>query len=92
MQRRRATALSLPEREEISRGLAAQESCRVIGRRLGRAASSVSREVPRNRGARRYRAADADDRTWRRAKRPKRCHLALHPELCDHVEARLPYD
>ncbi len=91
-QRRRATALSLAEREEISRGLAAGESYRAIGRRLGRAASSISREVARNRGARRYRAADADDRTWRWAKRPKPCHLARHPALCARVADRLRDD
>ena len=55
-QRRRATALSLSEREEISRGVAAAESYRAIGRRLGRPASTISREVARNRGAAQYRA------------------------------------
>ena len=75
-QRRRTTALSLGEREEISRGLAAKESMRAMGRRLGRPASTISREIARHRGLTKYRAADADDRTWRRAKRPKPCLLA----------------
>lgn len=91
-QRRRTTALTLLEREEISRGLAAQESYRAIGRRLDRPASTVAREIARNQGARRYRALDADDRTWRRARRPKRCHLATHPALREFVAARLQDD
>lgn len=91
-QRRRTTALTLLEREEISRGLAAQESCRAIGRRLGRPASTITREIARNRGGGRYRAVDADDRTWRRARRPKTCHLAAHPALRDYVAARLQDD
>ncbi len=91
-QRRRTTALTLLDREEISRGLAAQESCRAIGRRLGRPASTITREIARNRGARHYRALDADDRTWRRARRPQPCHLALQPALRDYVAARLQDD
>ena len=91
-QRRRTTGLTLLEREEISRGLAAQESYRAIGRRLNRPASTIAREIARNQGARRYRAVDADDRTWRRAKRPKTCHLSAHPALCDYVAARLQDD
>lgn len=90
--RRRASGLSLHEREEISRGLAAQESCRAIGRRLGRAPSTISREIARNDGAHRYRAIDADDRTWRRARRPKACRLAGNPALRDYVAARLQDD
>jgi IS30 family transposase len=91
-QRRRATALSLSEREEISRGVAAEESYRAIGRRLGRPASTVSREVARNRGAAKYRAVDADDRAWRRAKRPKLCLLARRPALAAYVRDRLRED
>jgi IS30 family transposase len=91
-QRRRASALSRHEREEISRGVAALESYRSIGRRLGRPASTVSREIARNRGARKYRAVDADDRAWRRAKRPKRCHLAQQPALTAYVADRLRED
>ena len=88
-QRRRSAALSLDDREEISRGLAAEESYRSIGRRIGRPTSTVSREVARNRGVVKYRAVDADDRAWRRAKRPKTCRLAQQPALCAYVDARL---
>jgi IS30 family transposase len=91
-QRRRATALTPAEREEISRGLAAQESYRTIGQRLGRPASTISREVARNRGASKYRALDADDRAWRRAKRPKPCLLAQRPALAAYVADRLRED
>ena len=86
-QRRRATALSVTEREEISRGVAADESYRAIGRRLSRPASTISREIARNKGAANYRAVDADDRAWRRAKRPKPCLLAQRPRLCAYVTA-----
>ena len=91
-QRRRVGALTLPEREEISRGLATGESLHAIGRRLERAPSTISREIARNRGARKYRAVDADDRAWRRAKRPKACLLAERPTLCAYVSARLRED
>lgn len=91
-QRRRAGALSPTEREEISRGLATGESYRSIGRRLGRPASTISREVARNKGWRRYRAVDADDRAWRRARRPKKCALAKNPVLRGYVAARLKED
>ena len=74
--RRSPRVLSLGEREEISRGLAAGASLRLIARRLGRAPSTVSREVARHGGRRRYRALRADERAWRRARRPKPCKLA----------------
>jgi IS30 family transposase len=57
--------LSLVEREEISRGLVTNESCRAIARRLGRAPSTVSREVGGHGGRVRYRAAEADRAAWR---------------------------
>jgi IS30 family transposase len=91
-QRRRPGTLTLAEREEISRGLAAGESCRAIGRRLGRAPSTITREIARNKGRRRYRAVDADDRTWRRARRPKVCLLAERPELRQVVADKLADD
>ena len=91
-QRRRVGALTLPEREEISRGLASGESLRAIGRRLERPPSTISREIARNRGVRKYRAVDADDRAWRRAKRPKACRLSERPALCAYVSARLRED
>lgn len=64
--------LSLAEREEISRGLASGDSMRAIAARLGQSASTVSREVERNGGRGIYRALKADERTWERARRPKR--------------------
>jgi IS30 family transposase len=92
-QRRRSRwTLSLAEREEISRGLAAGESLRAIAARLGRAASSVSREVDRNGGPRNYRAAKADERAWERARRPKRCLLAENYRLRDVVAKKLEED
>ncbi|WP_440713929.1 IS30 family transposase [Gordonia sp. FQ] len=91
-QRRRPGCLTLADREEISRGLAAGESARAIGRRLGRPASTVTREVARNKGRRRYRAVDADDRAWRRARRPQRSRLAKNPVLRCYVAARLRDD
>jgi IS30 family transposase len=84
--------LSTPEREEISRALAARESLRAIARRLGRAPSTISREIRRHGGATRYRAITADDRAWRQARRPKRCRLAAHPRLCRVVAAKLRAD
>lgn len=81
--------LSLAEREEISRGVAAGESLRSIARRLGRAPSTVSREVAVNGGARRYRAVVADRAALKRARRPKPAKLAIHPELCALVESKL---
>jgi len=91
-QRRRPGTLTLAEREELSRGLAAGESYRAIGRRLGRSASTISREVVKNKGPRRYRAVDADDRAWRRARRPKRCLLARRPALREVVSDKLRQD
>lgn len=89
-QRRRPRwALGLAEREEISRGLAAGESMRAIAARLGRAASTVSREISRNGGRRNYRAAKADERAWDRARRPKQCLLAENDRLRDVVAKKL---
>jgi IS30 family transposase len=87
--RRSRRVLSLSEREEISRGLAEGASLRLIARRLGRAPSTVSREVARHGGRRRYRALRADRRAWRRARRPKPCKLAAEPRLRALVAARL---
>ena len=82
-------ALTLSEREGISRGVARGVSLRQISRELGRAPSTVSREVRRHGGRRRYRAAVADRRAWARGRRPKRCRLATHPALRDVVAAKL---
>ena len=81
--------LSLTEREEISRGLAAGESLRCIAVRLGRASSTVSREVAANGGRRGYRATTAHRACRRRAQRPKPAKLAENPRLRAVVEAKL---
>ena len=83
--RRSARVLSLSEREEISRGISAGLSMRWIAERLGRAASSVSREIRRHGGRGQYRALRADARAWRLAKRPKPCVLATGERLRDQV-------
>jgi IS30 family transposase len=87
--RRGVGRLSLIEREEISRGLAAGLSLRAIAAGLGRAPSTVSREVSGHGGRKTYRAARADLYAWQSATRPKRCRLADRPELRDIVEAKL---
>ena len=82
-------ALTLTEREAISRGRASGTSVRQISRQLRRAPSTVSREVCRHGGRRRYRAATADAVAWARGRRPKRCRLATHPALRDAVATKL---
>ncbi len=69
-------ALTLAEREEISRGIAAKQSIRSIAAGLGRASSTVGREISRNGGYDKYRALEADAQAWERARRPKSCRLA----------------
>src|SRR5215208_4522247 len=81
--RRRRCALTPAEREEISRGLAAGDSLRAIAARLSRPASTVCREVNRNGERRNYRAQKAEERAWQRARRPKRCLLAINDRLRD---------
>jgi IS30 family transposase len=81
--------LSLPEREEISRGLLAGDSCRVIAARLGRAPSTVSREVAAAGARAQYRAWRADARARRRARRPKTPKLIACPRLRAEVERGL---
>jgi IS30 family transposase len=81
--------LSLGEREEISRGLVQGLSIRQIAGRVGRAPSTVCREVVRNGGRRRYRAAAAEERAWVQGRRPKRAKLAADPGLRAVVEAKL---
>ena len=81
--------LSLADREELSRGLMAGESLRQIAARLGRAASTISREVAWNGHRDTYRAWRAEKTAARRARRPKREKLATHPRLCCEVERRL---
>lgn len=89
-QRTRALcALTLAEREEISRGLVTGRSIRTIAHALGRAPSTVSREINRNGGRRRYRANVADQVAWDRAHRPKVCKLVQNRKLADLVAGKL---
>jgi IS30 family transposase len=87
--RRSRLALTLAEREEISRGLVASRSVRSMALALRRAPSTISREIGRNGGSRWYRAAAADKRAWKRALRPKPCKLAEHGQLRQAVAAKL---
>jgi DNA-binding CsgD family transcriptional regulator len=86
---RKSGSLSLIEREEISRGLVSGRSFRQLGRDLGRAVPTISREVARNGGHRAYRAARAEERALDRARRPKPCQLAFNPALCKLVAGKL---
>ncbi len=90
--RRSRRTLALSEREEISRGIVAEQSMRSIASSLGRSPSTVSREINRNGGCKRYRAAAADKRAWSEALRPKPCKLALHPCLRLAVERKLRHN
>src|SRR5450631_4535300 len=87
--RRSRLALTLSEREEISRGLAGHQSARSLASLLGRSPSTVSRELSRNGGYDGYRAALADDKAWVRSLRPKRCKLANNPRLRRVVASKL---
>ena len=90
--RRSDRVLSLSDREEISRGLSAQLSLREIARELGRAPSTVSREVARNGGPASYRASRADAGAWQRARRPKTPKLATNLSLQQFVAEKLGQD
>ncbi len=87
--RRSRLALTLSEREEISRGIVGHRSIRLMASLLGRSPSTVSREVRRNGGNDQYRASVADERAWTRARRPKKCKLANHPRLRQAVARKL---
>ena len=87
--RRSRLALSLAEREEISRGIVAGCSIRSIAVGLGRSPSTVSRELRRNGGRRRYRANRADKAAWDRARRPKTCKLVENRSLTRIVASKL---
>jgi IS30 family transposase len=89
VRRRARSALTLGEREDISRGIASGDTFRAIAERLGRAPSTISREVERHGGRDRYRAAGADDHAWQLALRPKKCLLARNSTLCDIVAGKL---
>ena len=82
-------ALSLVDREEISRGLVAQKSLRSIAKGLNRSPSTISREVRRNGGRQAYRAARSDERAWNCAMRPKSCKLSFNDPLCQLIARKL---
>ena len=92
-QRRRSRlALTRAEREVISRGITARQSARSMAKLLGCSPSTVSREMSRNGGCDRYRAALADESAWARARRPKCCKLANSPRLRQVVAGKLRLD
>jgi IS30 family transposase len=82
-------ALTLAEREEISRSVVAGKSIRAIAASLGRAPSTVGREIKRNGGVDRYRATEADQHAWDRARRPKPCKLVVNRTLAGIVASKL---
>ena len=82
-------ALTLIDREEISRGLRAKMSLRSIARSLKRSASTISREVRRNGGSAQYRATQSEAAAWERTQRHKRCKLAGNIYLCGAISAKL---
>jgi IS30 family transposase len=87
--KRSRLALTLSEREEISRGIASQLSLRTIANQLGRSPSTISREINRNGDLKSYRANQADKAAWDRACRPKACKLANNPTLRYDVARKL---
>ena len=89
VRKRSRWALTLTEREEISRGMATARSIRQIAATLGRAPSTVSREITRHGGAHTYRAAEADAQAWARTRRPRPCRLATDPTLQRIVASKL---
>lgn len=86
---RAKSALTLREREEISRGTVGALSLRNIAKELGRSPSTISREINRNGGLKAYRASEAEQSAWDRAYRPKPCKLAEHPLLKRIVASKL---
>lgn len=86
---RAATALTIDEREAISRGLVAHKSMRSIAAELGRSPSTISREINRNGGCKSYRANKAEAATWERARRPKDCKLKHRTKLCRIIAKKL---
>ena len=87
--KRSPNSISVAEREDISRGLVAGLSIRCIASELGRAPSTISREVNRNGGRIDYRATQANKNAWDRAQRPKPCKLVKNRRLCRRVESKL---
>lgn len=89
IRKRHPLALTLSEREEISRGLVTNTSIRDIAAKLARSPSTISREIRRHGGLKHYRAADADKVAWDNALRPKSCKLIDCPALCKLIAAKL---
>ena len=87
--KRSRLALTLSEREEISRGIVGGLSMRAMARQLNRSPSTISREIKRNGGIDHYRASEAEHATWDRAQRPKACKLANNAFLCRTIAAKL---
>src|SRR5271154_5700451 len=81
-------ALTLAEREEISRAVVAGHSMRSIAVQLRRAPSTISREIKRN-GGQSYGASQADQSAWDRGRRPKACKLAQNRALAHIVAGKL---
>jgi IS30 family transposase len=92
VRRRSRQALTLAEREDISRGIASGCSIRAIAQRLTRSPSTVSREVARQGGPPQYRASEADQQAWQSALRPKPCLLSTHSKLQEIVASKLMQD
>ena len=89
IRKRSKLALTLLEREEISRGIVIDLSIRTIAENLNRSPSTISREIKRNGGYDNYRATQAEQAAWDRSHRPKRCKLACNRTLCRLVVTKL---
>lgn len=89
--KRTRSILALPQakREEISREIATQSSMRTIAGLLGRSPSTISREIKRNGGYDHYRAVQAEQQAWKRAKRPKCCKPVNNKQLSQVVAKKL---
>lgn len=85
----KANSLTFTEREEISRGIAAGRGVRSIAASVSRSPATISREINRNKGRKKYRAVDADDRATRRRERPQKLKLQKNPVLRGYVSAGL---
>jgi hypothetical protein len=92
VRKRHRLALSLDEREEISRGLVAKISIMGIADRLTRAPSTISREIKRHGGAKHYHASKADKDAWDSALRPNPCKLIECPALCKIIAEKMHQD
>jgi len=88
---RQRSRLALPpsQREEISRGIVGGLSLRTIARQLERAPSTISREIKRNGGLKRYRANQADEAAWDRAHRSKPCKPVGNLQLQRIIASKL---